>query len=101
MSNALIEHLREVCKRNRIDPEPAALMTFLEEMDEESIIEILNSKDTLNITLKYGLIDVDVDTMPPGLTVKVKDYDVQPEEGTTIEKDENGIFFLHEFHRSK
>lgn len=99
--NLLIEHLRNVCKRSRIDPEPAALVMFLEEMDDESIVEILNSKDTLDITLKYGLIDVDIDSMPPGLTVKVKDYDVQPEEGTILEKDAMGEFFIHEFHRSK
>ena len=98
--NALIEHLRDVCKRNRIEPEPTALITFLEEMDEEAIIEILNSKDTVEISLKYGLVDVDIESMPPGLTIHIKDYDIQPEQGADIKKDENGEYFLHEFHRS-
>jgi hypothetical protein len=99
--NILVEHLRKVCKRNRMEISPETLITFLEEMDEESIIEILNSKDTLDITVRYGLIDVNVESMPPGLKVLVKDYDIQPEPGSDVHKDELGVYFLHEFHRSK
>lgn len=100
MSNTLIEHLRNVCHRNRLAPNPITMLDFLSEMDDESIIEIINGKITLDITIKYGLIDVDINTMPPGLVVKIKDYDVQPEPGT-VEEDEDGPFFIHEFQRSK
>ena len=100
MSNTLLEHLINVCHRNRLAPTVINMMDILADMDDESIMEVINSKDTLDITIKYGIVDVDVNTMPPGLMVKIKDYDVQPEVRNT-EEDVDGPFFIHEFQRSK
>ena len=100
MSNILIEHLRNVCHRNRIAPTQINMLDVLHDMNEESIIEIINGKEVLDITIKYGIVDIDTDKMPPGLTVKIKDYDVQPEIGST-EEDNEGPYFIHEFQRSK
>jgi hypothetical protein len=60
--NTLIEHLKEVCRRNGVKIDYANIVSFLESMDDESIIEILNSQDTVEATLKYGLIDINTDT---------------------------------------
>ena len=97
--NKLLDHLREVCKRNRMEPSPEAITTILEELDDIAVIEIINEKNTVDMTLKYGFLEVESLDIPPGLTLKVKDYDIQPDEGTSVQSDALGPFIVYEFRR--
>ena len=97
--NTLVEHLIDVCKRNRTKTDPANITYFLEELDDKTIIELLHSKKEVVFNLKSGLIDVDEESIPAGLTIKVKDYDIQGLNLSEIQQDEYGPYYLHIFKR--